>query len=83
MPKPKVDPFEKRCLTPQETADFLGISIESAYRYIKTGQIAATRVGKALIRIDKLWLERFISADPRQRAAERKTRERQTRFPQA
>jgi excisionase family DNA binding protein len=69
MSAAKNKPFEKRYITVEEASAFLGISTVTCYRYIKEGVLQASRL-RTLIRIDKLWLEKFMAGSAREKLFE-------------
>jgi excisionase family DNA binding protein len=46
--------------TVQETADYLGVSKKTVYKWIAEGSLKAQKIGKRMIRIDELDLYSFI-----------------------
>jgi len=46
--------------TVQETADYLGVSSKTIYKWIAEGSLKAQRLGKRLYRIDEFDLYNFI-----------------------
>lgn len=46
-------------LTPQEVADFLKVDLETVYRYIRSGKLIASRLGKKY-RIPKRNVDLFL-----------------------
>jgi excisionase family DNA binding protein len=46
--------------TVQETADYLGVSKKTVYKWVAEGSLRAQKIGKRMIRIDELDLYSFI-----------------------
>jgi len=46
--------------TVQETADYLGVSKKTVYKWVAEGSLKGQKIGKRMIRIDELDLYSFI-----------------------
>ena len=46
--------MEKEIITPQEVADFTGVTISTVYRWIKSGKLKASNLGQWKIRKEDL-----------------------------
>ena len=46
--------MEKEIMTPQEVADFTGVTISTVYRWIKSGKLKASNLGQWKIRKEDL-----------------------------
>jgi len=49
----------KRLLTPRETADYLGLKVDTIYRKARMRELPSVKVGRAL-RFDVVALERYV-----------------------
>jgi excisionase family DNA binding protein len=47
-------------LTPKQAAEYLGVHLNTMYRLISTGEIAASRIGSRMIRIHREQLENYV-----------------------
>lgn len=53
--------LEKEVLTPQEVAEYLQLSLETIYRYIRQGKLAASKIGRHY-RVPRENVELFLMA---------------------
>ncbi|MFQ5855996.1 MAG: helix-turn-helix domain-containing protein [Anaerolineae bacterium] len=54
-------PLEKEVLTPQEVAEYLQLTPETIYRYIRQGKLAASKIGR-YYRVPRENVELFLMA---------------------
>lgn len=62
MPTKKVhETIKKELLRPDEAAQLLNVSRWTIYRWVKQGQIEATKIGRSSLRIFRHSLEKVIN----------------------
>lgn len=47
-------------LTPKQAAEYLGVHLNTVYRLIQTGEIAASRLGPRMLRINREQLDNYL-----------------------
>jgi len=55
--------MEKEIMTPQEVADFTGVTISTVYRWIKSGKLKASKLGQWKIRKEDLEMALDMTED--------------------
>ena len=47
-------------LTPKQAADYLGVHLNTVYRLIQNGEVAASRLGPRMLRINREQLDNYL-----------------------